>query len=242
MCEAEEKGYTSTGWLTVNQAKKFELDFRGQKTTEVVWWKRFEKVDEETGEKKSFMSCRSFRVLNLDQCEGDKAKLKGHRALEIPEEMHDTDHLCDAVSQALELTVKHGGDRAFYSPTHDFIQLPPQPAFETDDEYRATLFHEGIHATGHKNRCDREFGGRFGDQSYAFEELIAELGSTYLQACLGIDMDLPNHASYLANWLKVLKEDSKAVMTAASKAQQACDYLLTRMGLADAPEEYAEAA
>jgi antirestriction protein ArdC len=241
MMEAEDKGYTSTGWITPNQAKKFELDFTGAKTCEVVWWKKSTYTDEDTGEKRTFMYCKSFRVLNLDQCDGDKSKLKGHKSLEIPEEISEVDDLTAAISAGLEIKIKHGGDRAFYQPARDFIQMPPQKAFHGDTEYRATLLHESVHATGHESRCNREFGGRFGDESYAFEELVAELGSTYLQASLDIPMDLPHHASYLASWLKVLKGDPKAIMTAASKAQQAVDHLLDKLDITEAPV-YEEAA
>jgi antirestriction protein ArdC len=235
MMAAEERGFQSTGWLTPNQAKAAGLDFKGAKTEEVVYWSKSTRVDEETGKSHTFMWCKSYRVINLDECSGDMGKLKGFEALKLPEEISETDDLCDALSEALELSIKHGGDRAFYQPSRDFIQLPPQHAFHSDDEYRATMLHEGVHATGHTSRCDREFGDRFGSESYAFEELIAELGSVYLQAALSIDMDLPNHTSYLASWLKVLKGDSKAIMTAASKAQQAVDFLLDRLDITEAP-------
>ena len=187
------------------------------------------------------MWCKSYRVLPLDECEGDKSKLHGAGTSDLADALEEIDDIAMAVSQALEIEVKHGGDRAFYQPTRDFICLPPFEAFEGEVPYRATLLHEATHATGHKSRCDRQFGDRFGDQAYAFEELVAELGSAYLQGALGIDMELPNHASYIANWLKVLKGDPKAVMTAASKAQQAVDYLLDRLEIAEAPV-YEEAA
>lgn len=243
MMEAEEKGYQSTGWITPKAAKEHGLDFAGQRTTEVVFWKKSTRTvegDDGTEQTKSFLWARSYRVLNLDQCEGDKSKLKGHNALAVPEEFDDVDDLTVAVSRALEIEVKHGGDRAFYQPSKDFICLPPLEAFDSDTVYRATLLHESVHATGHKSRCDRDLTGRFGTEAYAAEELIAELGSCYIQAALDIDMDTPNHASYLASWLRVLKDDSKAIFTAASKAQQAVDYLFDRLHITG--EEMAEAA
>lgn len=244
MMEAEDNGYTSTGWITPKAAGEAGLNFAGQRTTEVVFWKKSTRpVETDDGDvkSKSFMWARSYRVLNLDQCEGDKSKLKGHKALELPEELQDTDDLTVAVSRALAIEVKHGGDRAFYQPANDYICLPPIDAFDTETVYRATLLHEGVHATGHKSRCDRDLQGRFGTEAYAAEELIAELGSCYVQAALGIDMEVPNHASYLASWLKVLQNDTKAIFTAASKAQQAVDYLFDRLDITEAPT-YAEAA
>ena len=243
MMAAEERDLESTGWITPNQAKKFELDFKGAKTEEVVFWKRSERTDEETGKKSTFMWAKSYRVINLSECRGEGLeKLKGHVPVGLPEEMDTPDDLAIAVAKALELEVKHQGTKAFYQPTKDFICMPKLSKFSSDVTYRATLLHEAIHATGHKSRADRNLKGRFGDESYAAEELIAELGSTYLQEFLGIDMDLPNHASYIASWLKVLKNDSKAIMTAASQAQKAVDYLLQRLDIVEAPVYLEEAA
>ncbi len=235
LCEQAEHGYTSTGWITPRKAIENELDFKGQKTTEVVFWKRMSKTDADTGEKNSFMFAKSYRVLNLDQCKGDKEKLKGHKALEIPEEIADVDDLVQAVRDGMTIKVNHGGDRAFYQPGNDFIQMPPKDAFKTETGYRATFMHETTHSTGHKSRCDRSFGKRFGTEAYAFEELVAELGCCYLQATLGIEMDVENHASYLNNWLTVLKDDDRAIMTAASKAQQAVDYILDAINIKELP-------
>jgi antirestriction protein ArdC len=235
MMAAEDRGFTSTGWITPNKCKEFDLDFKGASPEWVVFWNRSSRTDEETGETKTFMWAKGYQVINLDEVRGDLSKLKGHKALEIPEEISDVDDLCVAMQDALDIEVKHGGDRAYYQPTRDFIGMPPQDAFDGTDEYRATLFHEGTHSTGHKSRCDRDLKGRFGTEAYAFEELIAELGSAYIGAALGINMDMPNHASYLASWLKVLKGDEKAIFTAASKAQQAVDYLFDRLSIAEAP-------
>jgi antirestriction protein ArdC len=128
--------------------------------------------------------------------------------------------------------VKHGGERAFYRPADDIIQMPERERFlgtETStptEAYYGTLLHELTHWTGAKKRCDREFGKRFGDQAYAMEELVAELGAAFLCADLGISVTpRQDHAAYIDNWLSVLKADKKAIFTAASKAAQASDYL-----------------
>ena len=239
LCEQAEKGYTSTGWITPKKAIENELNFKGEKTTEVIFWKRINKKDADTGEESTFMFARPYRVLNLDQCEGDASKLKGFKALEIPEALEDIDSLVQAVRDGLDIKVNHGGDRAFYQSGGDFIQMPPKDAFKTETGYRATFLHETVHSTGHKSRCDRQFGKRFGTEAYAAEELVAELGCCYLQSMLGINMNVENHASYLKNWLKVLKDDNRAIFTAASKAQKAVDYLLDKLDIQE--DKYAEA-
>jgi antirestriction protein ArdC len=241
MAEQVEKGYTSTGWITVGKCKELGLDFKGCKTTEVVLWKRSEKKDSDTGERSSFMWAKSYRVFNLDQLGGVEEhadKLKGYKALELPEEIEAPHDLVQAVRDGLDIKVNHGGDRAFYAPSEDFIQMPPRDAFKSEEGYIGTFMHEATHATGHKSRCDRgtkAMQGRFGTEAYAFEELVAELGSCFLQGTLGIEMHTENHASYLASWLKVLKGDEKAIFTASSKAQQACDYILDKTGIKAAP-------
>jgi antirestriction protein ArdC len=104
--------------------------------------------------------------------------------------------------------------------------MPPREAFRDPESYAATLAHELTHWTAHPSRLARELGKRFGDSAYAAEELIAEMGSAFLCADLGITPEVrDDHASYLAHWLKVLKADSRAIFTAASQAQRADDYL-----------------
>jgi antirestriction protein ArdC len=121
---------------------------------------------------------------------------------------------------------RHGGNRAFYAPSADFIQLPPAEAFKDAESYAATKAHELTHWSGHERRLARSFGKRFGDQAYAFEELVAELGAAFLCAGLGITPEpREDHAAYLAHWLDVLKQDKRAIFTAAAHAQRAADFL-----------------
>ena len=128
--------------------------------------------------------------------------------------------------------ISHGGSRAFYRPSTDSIQLPPREAFtgtatSTPAEgFYSTLCHELTHWTSAEGRCNRQLGKRFGDQAYAMEELIAELGAAFLCADLGIsDEPRADHAQYLTTWLAVLKADKKAIFTAASKASEAATFL-----------------
>src|SRR5262249_43172241 len=123
--------------------------------------------------------------------------------------------------------VRHGGDRASYSPTLDVIQLPPPEAFRDAERYAATKSHECVHWTKHRTRLNRDFGGRrFGDPCYAREELVAELGAAFLCADLGMTPEpREDHAAYLASWLRVLRADTRAIFTAAAHAQRAVEYL-----------------
>jgi antirestriction protein ArdC len=116
-----------------------------------------------------------------------------------------------------------------YSPSSDHIQMPQFQAFEELGAYYATLAHEHTHWTAKADRCDRQLGKRFGDNAYAVEELIAELGAAFTCAHLGLGTEpRADHATYIQSWLKVLKSDKRAIVTAASKAQQACDWLVRR--------------
>jgi antirestriction protein ArdC len=129
--------------------------------------------------------------------------------------------------------VRHGGNRAYYSPDADYIQMPPFGAFSQNVGYYSTLAHEHTHWTAKAERCDRQLGKRFGDNAYAAEELIAELGAAFVCAQLGLSTEpREDHAQYIQSWLRVLKADKRAIFTAASKAQQACDWLVRRAELA----------
>jgi antirestriction protein ArdC len=123
--------------------------------------------------------------------------------------------------------IQHGGNSAHYSPSRDIIQLPPFEAFKDKEAYYATALHEATHWTKHEKRLNRDFSGkRFGDHGYAREELVAELGAAFLCATLGITPEVrEDHASYLNHWLTILKEDKRAIFSAAALAQRAADYL-----------------
>lgn len=130
--------------------------------------------------------------------------------------------------------VQHGGSQAFFIPSADRIQLPAFGAFRDALAYYSVRGHETVHWTGHQSRLNRDFSGRFKSESYAFEELVAELGATMLNASLGLEMEpRPDHAKYIISWVKVLKGDKRAIMTAASKAQQAVDLLWSFQPAAD---------
>lgn len=219
------EGYTSTKWASYKDWQSAGKQVRaGEKSAaRVIYWGKADKKDKTTGEStgEEFIFAKSTAVFNESQ-------------------------LVDYVQPALDLTpeslripraerffsnlggrVIEGGYRACYSPSTDTISMPVFGAFKDALGYYSVLAHEYTHWTSASHRCNRELGKRFGDQAYAAEELIAELGSAFTMAQLGLSAEpREDHASYLAAWLKLLKGDKKAIFAASSKAQQACDYLL----------------
>jgi antirestriction protein ArdC len=165
-----------------------------------------------------------YALFNVDQVSGLPehfyARQQPNRNLE---ERLD---LVESFFKLFPIEKRSGGNRAYYSPVEDYIQLPPYDSFKDRSSFYATLAHESIHATGSPKRLNRDFGKRFGDKQYAFEELIAELGAAFLCADLSITPEvMPEHGQYLQAWLSILKEDSKALFTAASQASRAVEYL-----------------
>lgn len=151
-------------------------------------------------------------------------------------ETHDvyariTSQIVTAIENGIGTWKMHGGNRAYYSPGSDYIQMPLFQEFEDNIAYYSVMGHEHTHWTAKPGRCERQLGKRFGDNAYAAEELIAELGAAFVSAHLGLStLFRPDHAEYIQSWLKVLKADKRAVFTASSKAQQAADFLIERAG------------
>jgi hypothetical protein len=169
----------------------------------------------------------------VEQCDGLSLE-----ALTAPAHPAETGTVADEVARLAGAKVVRGGDRAFFSPSADVVNVPVLAAFRTPAEYDATLLHELTHWTGHEKRLARTFGKRFGDSAYAFEELVAELGAAFLCARLGVVGQL-QHAEYLGHWAKVLKADKHAIFTAAREAEKACGLLLP---VEEEGEEDADAA
>jgi antirestriction protein ArdC len=199
---------------------------KGEKGTPVVLWKPMEREDED-GNVKSFMLMRYFTVFNVAQTEG----------LEIPEKFLNTrepvpvlDGVADALAYGPE--VRHlAQDRAYYEPAKDRITLPTLEQFVSAESYAATALHELAHSTGHESRLGRFDGSpvTFGCETYAQEELVAELGAAMLATALGIDVEWSQHAAYLSSWLKALKADRGLLIGAAQKAQKAVDLVMVSM-------------
>jgi antirestriction protein ArdC len=228
--DALDKGYTRNIWMTYKQAEAIGAHVRkGEHGSTVVYADRFSKTEEnEKGEEveHSIPFMKAYTVFNVEQIEGLPAQYleptaprDDSRTVELIEE-------AETFFAATGAVFRHGGNRAYYAPGPDMIQLPPPQAFRDAESYAATKAHELIHWTGHESRMAREFGKRFGDKAYAFEELVAELGAAFLCADLCITPEpREDHASYLAHWLDVLKEDKRAIFSAAAHAQRAADFL-----------------
>ena len=242
---ADMLGYASPFWMTYNQAQALGGQVRrGERSNIAVFYKTYGRQveDEATGEQRDDMRrvLRQYAVFNASQIDGLPERFQ---PVAPPRLLVESDQArlaeLDRVFAPLGADVRHGGDRAFYAREADFIQLPDPAAFDTIELYGATKAHEFIHWTGAGTRLCRTFGERFGDDAYAAEELVAELGSAILGAELGLPVDhLDDHAAYLGHWLGILRADPKALMTIASKADQAAAYVLT----AGAPPPAAAAA
>lgn len=225
-------GYTSGTWGTYKQWTETGAQVRkGEKSSYIVFYKEItvpaeEGADSEDGKR---LLARATPVFAAEQVDGYAIPaLEPKTAIEAVDDIIDAERFI-AAAGALIL---HGGDRAFYRPSTDSIHLPPREAFigtatsTAVEAYYSTKLHELTHWTSTEKRCNRQLGKRFGDEAYAMEELIAELGAAFLCADLGIAAaPRADHAQYLENWLRVLKADKKAVFTAASKASQAVAFL-----------------
>ena len=226
---AEAKDYASGEWGTYKQWQERGAQVRkGEKSTTVVFWKFANDAQErqDDGHESSasrLLFTRGYAVFNAQQVDGYEAKLEPEPTrLERMEK-------AEAFFTGIGAHVKHGGNRAYYSPDTDHIQMPPFGEFIENTRYYSTLAHEHTHWTAKPERCDRQLGKRFGDNAYAAEELIAELGAAFVCAHLGLSTEpREDHAQYIQSWLRVLKADKRAIFTAASKAQQACDWLIKR--------------
>lgn len=238
---AEARGYASNVWGTYRQWQAAGGQVRkGEKGSLVVFYKELRFRTEDGGaddsgddgiggtvEKRLF--ARASTVFNAAQVDGWQSPAEP----EAPEPVEfDLIAQAEAFVAGTGADIRHGGDRAFYRPSSDHIQMPPRETFVGTDTstpveaYYSTLLHELVHLSGARHRLNRQFGQRFGDEAYAAEELVAELGAAFLCADLEVSLvPRPDHAAYVSNWLTVLKSDKKAIFTAASKAQQAVSYL-----------------
>ena len=228
---ADVHHFSSGFWATYKQWGELEAQVRkGERASLIVFWKELEREveDKETGkrERKKTLFARASWVFNADQVDGWTPPAAPERNL-----VQALDQ-AEAFTAATGADVRHGGDRAYYRRSSDHVQMPDRERFtgsETStptEAYYATLLHELTHWTGHESRLDRDLSGRFGNEAYAVEELVAELGAAFLCADLSItNTPRPDHAAYIANWLEVLKRDKRAIFTAARKAAQASDFL-----------------
>ncbi|GLR82500.1 DUF1738 domain-containing protein (plasmid) [Azospirillum oryzae] len=222
------RSFSGQSWLTFRQALALGGHVRkGERGTTVVYADRFIPDDErrrarDTGEEPHAIPfLKRFTVFNCAQCEDLPDDIAV--APPIPEGLILP--RAEALIQASGVDVRIGGTGAFYSPQHDYVQVPPPQAFFEPVNWHRTALHELGHSTGHASRLNRDLSGSFGSRRYAFEELIAEISAAYLCASLGI-VPTVRHADYVGAWLEVLRGDDHAIVRAASQASKAADYLL----------------
>jgi antirestriction protein ArdC len=224
------KGYACPLWLTFKQALDLGGNVKKGETGElVVYADRISRTEtndkgEETEREIPFL--KGYIVFNAEQCEGLPAH---YTAKAEPPALTPLQRIeaADRFFAATDAQIRHGGTRAYYAEGPDYVQMPPFETFKDAESYAATLAHECVHWTKHDKRLARDMGRvRHGDEGYAREELVAELGAAFLCADLGITPEVrPDHAAYIASWLTVLKGDKRFIFTASGHAQRAVDYL-----------------
>ena len=243
---ASEGGYNSPYWMTFKQAKLLGGNIKkGEKAATIFYAssctlgnnEEEDKQKERSGQNlalnqeqksiyKKFM--KSYKVFNANQIDGLQEKY--YKVLSTENNTKELEKLprLEEFVKNTKANIKHGGIRAYYRESSDHIQMPEMKLFKNSNAYYSTLCHELTHWSGSKERLNRNLGGkRFGDNGYAMEELVAELGAVFLCSLLGINPDArEDHAPYIASWLKVLKSDKRAIFNAASLAQSASNYLL----------------
>lgn len=229
---ADCQGFNSQYWMTRKQAHELGGTVRrGEPSSPSIYFNTFTKAGQPTLTRESspviirFM--RSYSVFNCDQIDGLPAHYYPQPMTHEQAEPSKRQAEIDAFFSPIPIEIRHGGNRAFYSPGGDYVQMPPKANFLTSDHHATTLGHELAHATGAPHRLAREFGRRFGDKAYAFEELVADITAGIVCSELGLPPELhDNHASYISGWLAILKGDKTAIITAAAKAEQAYRWLL----------------
>ena len=225
-----KNGFKSNEWATFNQWKNLGAKIKkGSKGTEILYWNIKEYEDKTNkDEKVKIPFLKYFVVFNADQVEGYETKEIETKEIDDWKAHFKTDTFVENTKADIQIN-----NKAFYSPSADYIGMPPKEDFKGDKEntkeqyYYSTLLHELTHWSGHSSRCNRDLKNRFGSKAYAMEELVAEIGSAFLCSHLGVTKaPTPNHGRYLNNWLEVLKEDKKAIFKAFSLSKVSSEYLL----------------
>jgi antirestriction protein ArdC len=240
-----ERGFSGQNWLTFRQALGLGGHVRkGEKGTPVVYADRFipdgerRRAEEEGDEPQAIPFLKRFTVFNTDQCDDLPADVAGAVA-PMPEGLILPQ--AEALIRATGADFRIGGDRAYYSPSEDFVQVPPPEAFFEPVNWHRTALHELGHWSGAKHRLHRDLSGYFGSSLYAQEEMVAEMASAFVCASLGI-VPTVRHTDYLGAWLDILRENNRAIIRAASAASKAADYLLAFLPESRSPVEPSAAA
>lgn len=258
--EAMERGWTDPRFFTFKQASDEGYSVKkGEKSTRVEYWAVWDNV-----EKKS-ISISEYRKILKSDLDEDRYRLYSKAAyvfnahqlnnielMPVVTPQHDfqenrlAEEVLSCLSQNMDVPIHYGGDRAYYSPTGDYVQMPQREAFFTAEDYYSTLGHELSHATGAASRLNRPMDSLYANaESYALEELRAEIASTYFCAELGVnisDKALESHQAYVASWLKAIKEDHNALFSALKDADKIADYMMEQGRLELMKEELAKDA
>jgi antirestriction protein ArdC len=222
--------YSSPYWLTYKQAQQLGGSVKlGEKGTHITYYSKVTKKDKDTEEVVgSFALLKGYVVFNADQCEGITVPtIEKHEPVEI---IPALDSILSSYKNGPEIFYKEQ-DRAYYSPSADTITLPSLAQFESAQEHAYTLAHELTHSTGHESRCDRwakpeDKPSQFGCESYAKEELVAEIGACLLLTMAGAEIDIKNSGAYIKSWLSALRDDRTLIFSAAAKASAAATLIL----------------
>jgi antirestriction protein ArdC len=217
-------GFSSNVWGSFKQWDSLGANVKkGEKGTAIVFYKPVSssKVNDQGESENSFYAClKTYYVFNAEQVEG--IEIKPRVNVDKP---FMNNELIDQLVANTGATIKHGGNSAYYRPSEDYINMPIKSDFMEESGYYATLLHELTHWSGAKHRLDRTKGKRFADTAYAFEELIAEIGSAFLCEKYSVKGDI-RHEGYIASWLKALKDDNKMIFKASAYAQKSTDYIV----------------
>lgn len=234
-------GYSSPYFATFKQiSEKGGSVRKGEQGHMVVYYGNAEVEDRETGDPKVVPFLKYYKVFNVQQCEGLTVQATDEDAEEA--EFLPVDR-AEAIFEAMPQCpdVRFGGNRAYYSPSLDYVQMPVKESFDTPDAYYNTLFHELAHSTGHTDRLARKGvteASYFGSHEYSKEELVAEMTASFLSAEAGIETTFNNSVAYIQSWMRALKNDKTMLVRAASMAQNASDFILSRQAVAE-PEKLA---
>jgi antirestriction protein ArdC len=205
-------------WMTYQQAQEKNWQVKkGERSTTIFFTKSHEIEDEKSVDSRKIVKVfKHYAVFHASQIDG----IPPYQAPSIEEAPWTRPEASEIIMKNSGAIIRIGGDRAFYSPNTDHIQLPPDHAFQGPEQFAATALHELAHWSGHPSRLNRDLQNRFGSSAYAMEELRAELASAFVANELGIPTDIPHHASYIASWIKPLKDDKREIFRAAADAQR----------------------
>ena len=231
---AMTRGFSSPHWLTFKQAIALGgMVEKGSKGTGIVYANSI-KIEADEGSDKDerrIPFLKRYTVFNSDQIEGLDGKYPKPEPILANPDTRDAE--LEALFAKVAVTIQHGGPSAYYMPGPDMIQMPEFEAFVSGEEYYATLAHEQVHMSGHSSRLARPTLLSPKKEDRAREELVAELGAAFIGGTIGFKIESrEDHAAYLQSWLSALKNDKKALFTAAREAQSAADYLLDAMQIA----------